>query len=125
MKRVDLLLAARDGREALRAAPVADVSDMELPSDRTPITSAAHRQRVTIAGKVYAMRVQPWSGTPALELTLVDDTGAIALVFFGRRELSGVHTGSSLVVEGVVGEHRGKLAMLNPAYELQMAADHH
>jgi RecG-like helicase len=49
----------------------------------------------------------------------VDDTGAITVVFFGRRHLSGVSTGTRLVVEGVIGEHRGMMAMLNPAYEIQ------
>ncbi len=101
-------------------APVVDLGDMEIPADRTPIAMANHRARLTLAGKVYAMRVQPWSGTPALELTLTDDTGAITLVFFGRRELAGVHAGSRLIVEGVVGEHRGKLAMLNPAYKIHV-----
>ena len=64
------------------------------------------------------MRVQPWSGVAALELTIVDDTGALTVVFFGRRHLPGVATGTRLVVEGVVGEHQGRLAMLNPAYEI-------
>jgi hypothetical protein len=68
------------------------------------------------------MRVQPWSGVAALELTLIDDTGAISVVFFGRRQLAGVTAGSKLIVEGVVGEHRGKMAMLNPAYNIQADA---
>lgn len=106
--------------KARAKAPTVDLSDMKLPEGRTQIVAATHRERVTLAGKVYAVRVQPWSGTPALELTLTDDSGAIMLVFFGRRELAGVHAGSRMVVEGVVGEHRGKLAMLNPAYELQV-----
>jgi len=97
-----------------------DTSDMHLPSDRTQIAAAAHRQQVKLAGKVFSVRVKPWSGTPALELTLLDETGAIVIVFFGRRSLAGVGAGSRLVVEGVVGEHRGKLAMLNPAYEIQV-----
>jgi len=41
------------------------------------------------------------------------------VVFFGRRELPGVTTGTKLVVEGMVGEHRGKMAILNPRYEIQ------
>ena len=54
---------------------------------------------------------------------VVDDTGAIAVVFFGRRQLAGRRPpGTKLVVEGVVGEHRGKMAMLNPAYEIQADA---
>ncbi len=108
------------GKAKAKAAQTIDTSDMQLPSDRTQISAATHRQQVKLAGKVFSVRVQPWSGTPALELTLLDETGAIVIVFFGRRSLAGVSVGTRLVVEGVVGEHRGKLAMLNPAYEIQV-----
>ena len=91
-----------------------------MPSDRTPIAELEFRRRSRVAGKVYALRVQPWSGVAALELTLVDDTGALTIVFFGRRQLPGVTCGTKLIVEGVVGEHRGKMAMLNPAYEIRL-----
>ena len=40
-------------------------------------------------------------------------------MFFGRRHLAGVNAGTAIVVEGVVGEHRGTMAMLNPSYEIQ------
>ena len=118
--------SAPKGRKAkakAKAVPTIDLGDFELPADRTPISDVAFRQRVRVAGKVYALRVQPWSGTPALELTLIDDTGALLVVFLGRRQLAGVKVGSRLVVEGVVGEHKGRMAMLNPVYELQ--ADPH
>ena len=64
------------------------------------------------------MRVQPLRGTPTFELTLVDDSGSLDVVFFGRRSLAGVSPGVTLTVEGIVGEHRGRLAMLNPTYEI-------
>jgi RecG-like helicase len=60
------------------------------------------------------MRVQPWSGVAALELIVIDDTGALTVVFFGRRHLSGVATGTKLIVDGMVGEHHGTVAMLKP-----------
>jgi amino acid transporter len=97
-----------------------DLSGFELPADRVPIAELSFRQRAKVAGKVYSMRVQPWSGVAALELTIIDDTGALLIVFFGRRSLSGVSTGSKLIIEGMVGEHRGTMAMLNPVYEIQM-----
>jgi amino acid transporter len=110
------------GRAKAPAPAKIDIGDFDMPADRVPIRDAQFRQRVRVAGKVYSMRVQPWSGVAALELTLIDDTGAIAVVFFGRRQLAGVTAGSKLVVEGVVGEHRGKMAMLNPAYSIQADA---
>ena len=99
-----------------------DIGDIELPADRTPISQVKFRERVKVAGKVYSLRVQPWSGVASLELTLIDDTGALGVVFFGRKSLAGIKPGTALVVEGMVGEHRGKMAMLNPVYEIQSPA---
>jgi amino acid transporter len=110
------------GRKKAKVAPATvSLGDNPLPSERVRIADIAFRQRVTVAGKVYSMRVQPWSGVASLELVVVDETGAITIVLFGRRHLAGVSTGSRLVVSGVVGEHRGTMAMLNPAYEIQAA----
>jgi amino acid transporter len=104
---------ARKVKASARARTSADSS---LPADRVVIESIVPRQRAKAAGKVYSMRVQPWSGVAALELTLVDETGALTVVFFGRRRLAGVSAGTQLVVEGLVGEHHGRMAMLNPVY---------
>jgi amino acid transporter len=109
----------RSRKRAKRAAP-ADLSDMRVPDDRIPIADLTFRQRATVVGKVYSMRVQPWSGVASLELTVVDDTGALLVVFFGRRHLAGVNTGTRLVVKGTIGEHRSTMAMLNPRYDIQL-----
>jgi hypothetical protein len=110
----------KKAKTAKKAAPkTVSLGDAPLPADRVAIADISFRQRAKVVGKVYSMRVQPWSGVAALELSVVDDTGALTIVFFGRRRLSGVATGSRLIVEGVVGEHRGVMAMLNPAYEIQ------
>jgi len=102
-----------------RAVPTMNLGDFQFPENRTPIKDLQFRQRARVAGKVYSMRVQPWSGVAALELNLIDDTGALTVVFFGRRHLAGVNAGTAIAVEGVIGEHRGTMAMLNPAYEIQ------
>src|SRR2546421_879956 len=50
---------------------------------------------------------------------LVDSSGEVlTIVFLGRREVAGIRNGTKMVVDGVVGAHRGRLAMLNPIYEL-------
>ncbi len=50
---------------------------------------------------------------------LVDGSGeAITLVFLGRRSIAGLQSGTQLVAEGMVGKHKGKLAVINPSYEL-------
>jgi hypothetical protein len=73
---------------------------------------------------VRSVRVQPWAGVPSLECTLVDSTGGLAVVFLGRRQVAGIQPGAKLIVEGMVGEHGGRLAILNPDYEIIADTDH-
>lgn len=84
-----------------------------------PISDVKWRERVKVAGRVKALRVQPWADQVAsLELTLADSTGGVTVVFFGRRTLGGVKLGSHMVVEGMTSEHHQLLTILNPAYQL-------
>ena len=85
---------------------------------RTAIIDAHWRERVTLVGRVRSLRVAPQHDAPTLELVVVDDTGAISVVFLGRRSLAGVEVGSRMVVEGTVGVHKARLALLNPTYRL-------
>src|SRR5690606_32155325 len=76
--------------KATKATPKpVSFGDLPLPPDRVAIADVAFRQRAKIVGKVYSMRVHPWSGVASLELSIVDDTGALTIVFFGRRHLAG------------------------------------
>jgi amino acid transporter len=84
----------------------------------TPIGELQYRQRSRFAGRVRSVRVQPWSGVPSLECTLVDHSGAINIVFLGRRAVPGIEPGARLAAEGMVGRHGGRLAVINPYYEL-------
>jgi len=77
------------------------------------------RQYATVAGRVHSVRMSPVAGSPALECALVDDTGTISVVFFGRRSIPGIEVGVRMTVEGMVGEHRGRLALINPVYRLR------
>jgi hypothetical protein len=89
-----------------------------LPSGRTQVRRLSDRDRATVAGRVRSVRVQPWSGTPSLECTLADETGSITVVFFGRRAVGGVRTGTVMSVTGMAGRHHGTTAMLNPEYTI-------
>jgi amino acid transporter len=84
-----------------------------------PLSDVQHRERVRVAGRVRSVRIQPWSGVPALECSLTDGSGGdLMVVFLGRRDIPGIRTGTKMTVEGMVGERRGRLAILNPQYEL-------
>jgi amino acid transporter len=84
----------------------------------TPIASVSWRQPVKVHGKVTAIRIEPLAGAPSLEYTLNDETGGISVVFFGRREIGGVGIGTAMTVEGMAIDHRGRLAIINPLYQL-------
>ena len=101
-----------NGAAAYRTPP------LDLPDDRVRIAEIPTRHPVSFAGRVRAMRIQPWGGNPALECVVADETGSIVVVFFGRREIGGVRLGTLIRVEGVVGEHRGRRTILNPRYTL-------
>ena len=83
------------------------------------IADVRWRQRVKITGQVTALRVQPIAGVGALECTLGDDTAGILVVFLGRRKIAGIGIGTRMTVEGIVIEHHGRLAIVNPVYELR------
>jgi amino acid transporter len=83
-----------------------------------PIGTVQERQRVRVAGRVHALRVQPWSGQPTLECTVTDASGRIVVVFLGRRQIAGIEPGTRLVLDGMVGNRSGQLVMMNPDYRL-------
>ena len=82
------------------------------------IGTVAWRQRVRIAGTIRATRVQPRGGVPTLESVVSDATGSMSIVFLGRRQIAGFEVGRRIVASGMVGSHGGRLAILNPIYEL-------
>lgn len=101
---------------ATRGAPAApDGTQHEACQD---IASLTYRTRCRVRGRVRSIRVQPWAGVATMECTLVDDTAGVLVVFLGRRDVPGVRPGAHLEVEGMVGDLRGRMAILNPDYEL-------
>ena len=128
-------IQAHDARPLLiepKTGPAsANVSTANLPTDRTKIAEIVPRQRSTVAGRVRAIRIQPWGGNPAMECSLADETGSITIVFFGRQEIAGIRLGTILSVKGVASDHHGLRAILNPEYDListppaPSSPDHH
>jgi hypothetical protein len=102
-------------RSSIVLAEGPDVGDERT----TPIADVRWRQRVRVHGRVQAVRVEPMAGSPTMECTLVDETGGVSIVFFGRRHIDGVEIGAVLTATGMAIEHRGRLAIVNPLYELR------
>ncbi len=130
-------LQRRHGRTPLRTQILeeqgsTEASEMIAPSakefaERTvgtvPIGEIAWRRRVSVAGRIRSVRVPTAGSTAVLECTLVDGSGAVLLVFQGRRRIPGIQQGARLIARGVVGAWRGNLAILNPDYELIAGGD--
>jgi len=109
-----------------RAARDLHRMDAELGSHAVgtvPIAEVTWRARVRVAGRVKSIRVPTRTPTPNLECTLVDGSGALLLVFQGRRRIPGIQQGARLVAQGTVGAWEGRLAILNPEYELIAGPD--
>jgi amino acid transporter len=108
-------------RAAVGAPPHLDEdADRERPPEGTlvAIRDVRWRDRITVQGRVRAIRVAPQHDSATLELVLEDDTASMSIVFLGRRELAGVRMGTRMEATGTVGLHKARLAILNPRYRL-------
>ena len=110
-----------EGRRMERPVPTtgdAEPNGTDQVPGATPIADARWRERVRVAGKVRSIRVAPLHDAPTVELVLVDGTASISVLFLGRRSIAGVTVGTKMAVEGTVGIHKTRLAILNPSYQL-------
>jgi RecG-like helicase len=101
-----------------------DAADLRTTSRRLGVLAmgaAPDRRRVTVHGAIRSVTIRPRTGTSALEAELYDGTGAVTLVFLGRRQVSGVECGRTLTATGLVTRHQDHRVMFNPRYELDPA----
>jgi len=89
-------------------------------NDVTPIEAVLPRHEVTVVGEITSLRIVPHEGSPWLEATISDGTGAVVVMWTGRRRIAGVAPGKRLVVSGRGSAYgkRGRVRLLNPRYEL-------
>jgi RecG-like helicase len=83
-----------------------------------PIQNCEDRQRVQLTGTVSTVTITPRAGHPALEVELRDGSGAVTLVWLGRRQIPGIEAGRTLKVWGRISCHDEKRLIYNPRYEL-------
>ena len=58
------------------------------------------------------------ANSPMLVCEVVDKTGGIELLFYGRRSIPGMVAGATVTATGRTLSHHGTLAIANPRYEL-------
>jgi hypothetical protein len=98
--------------------PVAVSANGHRGTGPEPIADVRWRHRVTVAGRVESLRVRSLGGAPTLECQLADRSGAVSVVFLGRRRIPGIHNGTRMTVTGMAVDHHGRLAIINPEYRL-------
>ena len=98
---------ARELRQAVRESGLVTIAE------------APDRTRVQLSGTLRTVTLRPRGGVPALEAELFDGSGAITLVWLGRRQITGISPGRQLEVEGRIGLQDGVRVMYNPRYELR------
>ncbi len=86
-----------------------------------PISRCADRQLVTVSGTLRTVTLRPRAGVPALEAEIYDGSGALNVVWLGRRRIPGVEPGRTVRATGRVGTVAGRRVMFNPRYELLSA----
>lgn len=83
-----------------------------------PIRTCEDRQQVSLTGTISTVTIHPRGGHPALEVELRDGSGAVTLVWLGRRQIPGIDPGRTIKIWGRISCHEGRRLVYNPRYEL-------
>jgi RecG-like helicase len=101
--------------------PANDGSDYNrpVPSARaTPIGRLPKRGRAVVEGRVHAVEIRPVEQNTVLACEVVDSTGHLTAMFYGRSHIPGLDPGARVRFIGQVGVRGNQAVMINPAYEL-------
>jgi hypothetical protein len=96
-----------------------DLRDDSARAGCCPIAEAEDRAYVELTGSLNTVTLRPRGGVPALEAELYDGSGAITLVWLGRRRIAGIEPGRRIKVEGRIGVQEKARVIFNPHYELR------
>jgi hypothetical protein len=107
---------------------VAEDSELDAESLATDADTEGAKQScfcrrgevATLAGRLREVVYVPGESVPTVQAELFDGTGAVRLVWLGRRRIAGIEPGRSLVARGrIARQANGDLVMYNPWYELK------
>ncbi|MDO5710375.1 MAG: OB-fold nucleic acid binding domain-containing protein [Micrococcales bacterium] len=84
----------------------------------TQISQVQDRAMVEVSGTVRNLTVPSRGQVPALAAELFDGSGALSVVWLGRREIHGIECGVYLRAYGRVSMRRGMPTIFNPSYEI-------
>jgi hypothetical protein len=84
----------------------------------TPIGRLPRRGKATVEGRVHAVEIRPVEANTVLACEIVDATGQLTALFYGRSHIPGLDPGAKVRFTGQVGMRDDQAVMINPAYEL-------
>jgi RecJ-like exonuclease len=96
----------------------ADLQKKVQDEGAIPIRECEDRQVVDLTGAVTTVTITPRAGHPSLEVELRDGSGAVTLVWLGRRQIPGIDPGRMIKVSGRISCRDGNRLLFNPRYEL-------
>jgi amino acid transporter len=114
----------RAGRRSHLPAPAARNDPTERyehpvpPPGAAPIGSLNKPGKAIIVGRVRAVEIRPAGESSVFACTVVDSTGELTALFYGRQHIAGIEPGVKIRLSGAVGFKGGAPAMINPNYEL-------
>lgn len=88
----------------------------------TAVSRCQRGEEVTVTGRLRTVMYTPRDNVPAVEAELFDGSGAVRLVWLGRRRIAGIEPGRSLKARGRLAQQDGELVLYNPWYELKPSA---
>jgi amino acid transporter len=88
-----------------------------------PIGQLPKRGRATVEGRVHAVEIRPVERNTVLACEIVDSTGQLTAMFYGRSHIPGLDPGAKVRLTGQVGAQGKVVVMVNPAYELLLPGE--
>jgi amino acid transporter len=101
--------------------PPSDAREYNRPAPSlgaTPIGQLPKRGRATVEGRVHSVEIVPVERNTVLACEIVDSTGQLTAMFYGRSYIPGLDPGAKVRLTGQVGSRGRAVVMTNPAYEL-------
>ncbi len=96
-----------------------DLQSESKSSGCQQIAAVGDRELVSVYGHLKSVSLAPRAGVPTLEAVLYDGSGAVTLVWLGRRTIAGIKPGAQLVATGRVSCQDSVRVIYNPRYELR------
>ena len=110
-----------DGANVGRPERTDTLTAYRAPRPPVGATGAGQLQRgvrVQVEGRVRSVRLASIADTPVFTCDVVDSTGSVTAMFYGRRQIRGIEAGSMLRLDGRVSQRDGSTVLANPRYEL-------